>query len=428
MLHPGGGAHDRVTDPLADGPSRVAMSAASRRLRRVPLELSRTDARRLAVLGQMLSKPQPRTIAQVVAGLGEVQMDPTAAVARTEHLVLWSRLGRRFKVADLDRMLWQERSLFEYWAHIVRTEDLSIHRDAMRRYAASDATRHRYTRDWLAANASFRRYVLGELRRRGPLRTRELEDRTAEGWRTGGWNDDGRSTGMMLEVLWSRGEIMVAGRDGGQRLWDLAERVVPAQGPRSRPTEIARQVVETQLHAGGVVRPKTIGLAWHRKPEGWDRALAKLEREGVAVPVHADGLQGGSWYTHADLLDRLERFRPRTVLLSPFDDLVSDRRRAERLFDFSYRIEIYVPKAKREYGYFVLPILHGERLIGRLDARYDKASTTLHVQGVWAEPGAPAEAGPAIAATIADLARWRGADDIVHGGPVPAPWRQAIRG
>ena len=174
------------------------MSAASRRLRRVPLELSRTDARRLAVLGQMLSNPQPRTIAEVVAGLGEVQMDPTAAVARTEHLVLWSRLGKRFTVADLDRMLWEERSLFEYWAHIVPTADFGIHRDAMRRYLDGDATRHTYTREWLAANAGFRRYVLRELKARGPLRTRELEDRTAEGWRTGVAKTLGRQFAKMV--------------------------------------------------------------------------------------------------------------------------------------------------------------------------------------------------------------------------------------
>ena len=403
------------------------MSVASRRLRRVPLELSRTDARRLAVLGQMLSAPQPRTIAEVVTGLGEVQMDPTAAVARTEHLVLWSRLGKRFRVADLDRMLWEERSLFEYWAHIVPTADFGIHRDAMRRYLAGDATRHTYTRDWLAANAAFRRYVLRELRARGPLRTRDLEDRTAEGWRTGGWNDEGRYTGMMLEVLWGRGEMMVAGRDGGQRLWDLAERVVPVHEPKLRPTEIARRVVERQLHAGGIVQPRQLGLAWHTKAEGWDRALARLEREGLAVPVSVEGLPG-SWCTHADLLARLTRFRPRTVLLSPFDDLIGDRSRTERLFGFHYRIEIYVPKAKRRFGYFVLPILLGDRLIGRLDPRFDKVTKTLHVQGVWAEPGAPADAGRAIAATLADLAAWRGAGAIVHEGPVPTIWRRALRG
>ena len=393
----------------------------------MPLELSRTEARRLTVLGQLLSAPKPRTIAEVVGGLGEVQMDPVSAIARTEHLVLWSRLGSRFRVADLERMLWQERSLFEYWAHLVPTADYGIHRDAMRRYLAGDATRHTYLRSWLAANAAFRRYVLRELKARGPLRTRDLEDRTAEGWRTGGWNDEGRFTGMMLEALWAKGEVMVAGRDGGQRLWDLAERVLPVEEPRLRPTEVARRLVERHLHAGGVVAPKAIGSAWHGRAAGWDRALATFERAGVAVRVKVEGLPG-TWYTHSGLLARLKRFRPRTVLLSPFDDLISDRARTERLFDFSYRIEIYVPKAKRRYGYYVLPILHGDRLIGRLDPRFDRTNQTLHVQGVWAEEGAPAAAGPAISTTIGELAAWRGATRILHEGPVPAMWRRALRG
>jgi uncharacterized protein YcaQ len=220
---------------------------------------------------------------------------------------------------------------------------------------------------------------------------------------------------------------MVAGRDGGQRLWDLAERVVPVDEPRLSAAEIARRVVERQLHAGGIVQPRTIGLAWHRKPAGWERALAALEREGVAVPVAVEGLTG-RWYTHAELLGRLRRFRPRTVLLSPFDDLISDRSRTERLFDFSYRIEIYVPKAKRRFGYYVLPILHRDRLVGRLDPRFDRATGTLHVQGVWAEPEAPADAGPAIAASLAELAAWRGAGEIVHDGPVPDMWQRALRG
>ena len=155
-------------------------------------------------------------------GLGEVQMDPTSAVARTEHLVLFSRIGARFKIAELERLLWRDRVLFEYEAHIVPTADLPIHRISMRRYPHGHLKRHTYVREWLEANDAFVRYVLGELRRRGPLRARDLENRAAAGWRTGGWNDQGQSVPMLLEILWTQGKVMIVGRDGQQRIWDLA--------------------------------------------------------------------------------------------------------------------------------------------------------------------------------------------------------------
>ncbi|MGZ5297527.1 MAG: DNA glycosylase AlkZ-like family protein, partial [Actinomycetota bacterium] len=326
---------------------------------RAPLQLDLGAARRVAVVAQLLSSPRPRSIEEVIRELGMVQMDPTSAVARTEHLVLWSRLGKRFRVADLERMLWDERSLFEYWAHIVHVDDYAIHRESMRRFGIAtpgEPGRRTYVREWMKANVSFRRYVLRELRRRGPLRTRELEDRSVDGWRTGGWNDDGKSTAMMLEILWAQGEVMIARRDGQQRLWDLAERCVPVDQPRASASEIARRVVEGQLLARGVATPTQFGRTFDGRPPGWERALAALVREGVAIPARVGELKG-PWYVHADVLDR--SFRPRTTLLSPFDDLVSDRDHTEQLFGFRFRLEIYVPKVKREYGYFVLPILHG---------------------------------------------------------------------
>lgn len=391
-----------------------------------PLTLSRGQARRLAVIGQMLSAPRPRSIQEVVHGLGEVQMDPTSAVARTEHLVLWSRLGTRFSVADLERMLWDEHSLFEYWAHIVPVDDFDIHRESMRRFSRQvpgEGGRRVYWRQWLTANAGFRRYVLRELRSRGPLRTRDLEDRSVEGWQTGGWNDQGKSTAMMLELLWARGEVMVAGRDGQLRLWDLAERSLPVDQPRSSPTAIARRVVEAQLRARGVATPRQIGWTFDGRPPGWDRALDVLVRDGVAIPARVGDLKG-PWFVHADVAE--QPFRPRTALLSPFDDLVSDRDHTEALFDFRFRIEIYVPKAKREFGYFVLPILHGDRLIGRVDARFDRTSGAFHVNAVFAQEGAPAGAGPAVRRTIDELAAWRGATDVRFTRKVPAIWRSQL--
>src|SRR5438093_8164590 len=128
-----------------------------------PVRLSRRRARQIAVTGQLLAAPVKRSILDTVRTLGEVQMDPTPAVARTEHLVLWSRLGSRFRVADLERLLWQERALFEYWAHILPTSDLAIHLVSMSRYPQGDESRRVYVRDWLRPNDAFRRYVLAEL-------------------------------------------------------------------------------------------------------------------------------------------------------------------------------------------------------------------------------------------------------------------------
>jgi uncharacterized protein YcaQ len=388
-----------------------------------PLHLSNERARRLAVLGQLLALPRPRSILDVVRRLFFVQMDPTSSVARTEHLVLWSRLGDRYRVSELERLLWRDKELFEYNAYILPTTDYALHRPAMRRWPRGQGGRERYVAGWLKANASFRRHVLSRLRDEGPLRTRDIQNLAARGWRTGGWNDQGNDTAMMLEVLWARGEVMIVGREGQQRIWDLAERRLPVHQPRPA-AAVAREFLERRLRAAGVAQPRTFAqLAWDR-PTGWDRALTRLEREGIAVPVRIDGLRG-SWYAHGELLEK--RFRGRAALLSPFDQLIHDRPRTQGLFGFGYRLEIYVPPAKREYGYFVLPILFEDRLVGRVDPTFDRKANVLRVRQVWAEPGAQASAGPAIADELSSLARWLGADRIDVGG-VPAAWRGALRG
>jgi uncharacterized protein YcaQ len=229
---------------------------------------------------------------------------------------------------------------------------------------------------------------------------------------------------MMLEVLWAKGEVMIAGRDGGQRLWDLAERRLPADHPRLSPPALARELLDRQLRARGVSTMRWFGYGLDGlRPPGWEAAWRGLLREGVAVPVTIDGVRG-EWWTHAELLER--SFRPRTALLSPFDDLVSDRDRGRSLWDFDFALEIYVPKAKRRYGYFVLPILHGDRLIGRIDPRFDRDRKVLIVNAVHAEPGADPAQGPAVSRTIRLLARWLGARDVVFEGLRPPIWRRAL--
>ena len=357
-----------------------------------------------------------------------VQIDPTRVVARTEHLVLFSRLGRRFRVDELERMLWVDRSLFEYWVHIVPTSDFALHRESMRRYPVkgeyASLARRRFIDEWLRANAPFRRYVLRELRRRGPLRARDLEDRAAIPWRSGGWNDEvGRSVSMMLDLMWCKGEVMIVGRDGQQRVWDLAERSLPVHELRLPQRQVARSIVERQLRARGIATTGQFGRAFDGRPPGWERALRELVREGVAVPATVDGLEG-AWFAHADVLER--EWKPRTVVLSPFDDLISDRDHAEALFDFHFRLEIYVPKAKRRWGYFVLPILRGDRLIGRIDPRFDRETRVLHLNAVHAEPGTSAGDGAAAGRAMRELAAWLGARDIVSHGVAPSLWRGSI--
>ncbi|MEP7041193.1 MAG: crosslink repair DNA glycosylase YcaQ family protein [Chloroflexota bacterium] len=379
--------------------------------------LTLTEARRLAILGQLLAGERPRTPLDVVERLGNVQVDPTATVARAERLVLWSRLGA-YDVDGLRVLLEVTRDLFEFLAFLIPVADLPLHRPAMLRYPRSLYTRGRYVQEWLANNASFRAYVLDELRGRGPLRSRDLDDRAVVPWHTGGWND-GKNLGRMLEILWHAGEIAISRREGSQRVWDLFERVLPGVDPL--PDEVvAIELMERQLRACGFAAP-TFGTAIDYELPARAVGLASLLADGVAVPVAIDGLPG-EWLVHRDLLAALEdEWRPRTTLLCPFDQLIYDRARTAALFGFRYRLEIYQPAAKREYGYYVLPILHGDRLIGRIDPVLDRKRKVLTVNAVYAEPGAPADAWPAVRAAIDDLAMWIGAEDLVLP-PLPAPW------
>lgn len=386
------------------------------------IELSLPEARRIAVAAQLLHGNAPTTVTDVVRALGSVQVDPVATVARAEQMVLFSRLGP-YDIEQLDSAL-AGGELYEYWAHLVPTSDYGIHRETMRRYPRGDAARSRYVREWLRANSAFRRYVLRELGRRGPLRSRDLEDRAAVPWQTGGWND-GKGVGRMLDVLWFGGEITIVGREGNERIWDLAARHLPSGEPRWPAREIARAIVERGLRRKGVARRREFGWTFDGVPPGADTAWRGLVRDGTAVPVHVSGL-GGEWWAHRELLEQAPG-RPRTVLLSPFDRLVYDRERTLELFGFAYRLEMYVPQAKREYGYYVLPILHGTELIGRTEPVFDRRTRVLRINGVWNERGAPGAAGPAVRGAIDELARWLGAESVEVSSRVPRAWSRALR-
>jgi uncharacterized protein len=316
------------------------------------------EARRIAVRAQLLDG-SPHTILDTVRALGYLQIDPISTVAPPQQLVLWSRLGP-YDRAELDRLLWEERRLFEWRAFIYPAESLPILRARMRRRRTGRTAGERWSSEFLRENASFRRYILGRLDREGPLLARELEDRSAQKraekhvW----WGS--RNVGIMLELLADRGAIAVVGRRGGHRLWDLAERWYP----------------ETE----------TIPL----------READRLREEQRARALGVQ-LVRGEWRAHADV--DAGPVPDRVTLLSPFDRLIHDRARAEALWDFHYRLEMYVPKAKREYGYYVLPLLVGDRIVGRAEPVFDRKSGELRVLGAWGDTSRLEEA-------LASLREW----------------------
>ena len=384
------------------------------------VRLTRERARELAIMGQLLDKDRPPSLLDAVTRLGRVQMDPTAVVARTEQLVLYSRVGA-YERSELDRLMWKERRLFEYWAFIVPMADLHLYQHTMKRVLIRDSSRGRYIRKWLTDNEPFRRRVLRELARRGPLRSRDIDDESSVGYTSGGWND-GRNVTRMLDVLWAMGEIAVVGRDGQERVWGLAKGWYPKRVKRASEREIAREILQRQLAVKGVARVNEFGHGFDGRPEGWEQALADLVSEGLAVPASVDGVHG-SFYTWRPLLER--PFRGRTAVLSPFDRLIHDRVRTRALFDFDYVLEIYVPPTKRRWGYYVLPVLQGDRFIARFDARREPETGTLRVLALYAERGVTPDSARVVAREVRALGHWLGLRNIAYDR-VPRGWRPAL--
>jgi uncharacterized protein len=252
----------------------------------------------------------------------------------------------------------------------VLTEDYPIHQLLMRQYRVTPESAVKQA--WLAANDDFRRYVLDLLADSGPLPGEAIEDRPVVGWVSTGWTH-GRNVDLMLDILWKQGHIMVAGRDGLRRLW----------GPADLP------------------------------------AVEELPQAEIVTRARPVRVEGGAeqWWAHRDALGRLdEEWLPRTTLLSPFDNLICDRDRTERLWDFAYRNEMYAPQAKRQYGYYLMPVLAGERLTGRIAARADRRKNVLVTEGMYPEPGAPP--APALPAALGSLASFAGVGPVSYTGPV----------
>ena len=355
-----------------------------------PHRLSRTDARRIAVQAQLLTRERPTDVVETVRRLLLLQLEPTSAIAPSAELVMWSRLGSAFDPRDLWDAV-DEQRLIELHQALRAPDDIALYRAEMAEWPGTGELRpwQEDVRDWVRANNDCRREILERLRADGPLAMSELPDTCVVPWKSSGWNDN-RNLRMMLDRLVERGEVAAAGGTGRDRLWDLASRIYP--DPVPPPEEARRLRDERRLRSLGIARAKGTKLPFEPVDVG-----------EVGEPAVVEGVRG-RW--RVDPAQLGQPFAGRAALLSPFDRLLADRKRMDELFEFDYILEMYKPASARMWGYYALPILYGDRLVGKLDARADRKEGELRVAAVHRDVPFTRAMTAAVDEEIRDLARW----------------------
>jgi uncharacterized protein len=405
----------------------------------VTLRLSLDDARALMLAAQGLLDPPLAALGlsqvrSTIERLGALQVDTINVVERSQYLVLWSRLGP-YDASLLDALLYPHRDMFEYWSHaasIVPMSDYVYYRLRMLRAAQTMWTGDQ---SWAASNQDILQRTLETVRERGPLASADFE-RPTDGKRAEAWDWYGvKESRRALQILWTLGDLMVHSRRGGQKVYDLRERVLADAYGDHIPTDedlppydvYLRHFAHRTAQALGVVTPSWLWDYFRLSPQsesgGSRRATAaalldELAREEVVVPAEVEGLREPVYVTRERLPD-LSRLRAgdvpqRTTLLSPFDSLIWDRSRTRALFGYEVVFEAYVVPEKRRYGYYCMAILHQGRLVGRLDPKMDRGEGRLLVRALHLEPGVVADGAllDGLAGALHDLARFLGAEQI----------------
>jgi uncharacterized protein len=357
--------------------------------------LTKAQARRIAVRAQLLDAPRPTDLLIVVEQLTLLQLDPTAAVAPSADLVAWSRLGSDYRPEHLKRAVEEDRTLFELDALVRPMSDLGLYLAG-----AAEWPSYERSRAWLRDNDRFRRDILDRLGNSGPLSSREIPDTCVVPWASTGWTNN-RNVTQMLEFLMMRGEVAITGRLGRERLWDLPERVYPAGVAVPSVEEAARRKNERRLASLGIARQKARAMP-----------VEPVDVGEAGEPAVVEGVKG-EWRVDPAALDG--DFEGRTALLSPFDRLVHDRVRALELFDFEYTLEMYKPAAKRRWGYYALPILHHDRLVGKVDAAADRKASVLRVHAIHEDVRFTRTMTKAVQTELEDLASWLGLAAVEPG-------------
>ncbi len=395
-------------------------------------KLSLSAARRIAIAAQGLSEPRPqgavdrRHLRRTLGRIGLLQIDSVNVLARAHYLPLFSRLGP-YAPTLLETAAWgKPRSLFEYWAHeasLLPHETWPLLRWRMERANRLEGIYGGLAR-YMADRRGYAEQILARIAADGPLVASDIEGtRGGGGW--WGWSEAKHA----LEWLFWAGHITTATRRGFERLYDLPERVLPPAImalPVPTAEDAHRDLLRLSARALGVATASDLRDYFRLDPEDIKPRLPELVETGELIPVAVEGWPKVA-YVHA------EARRPRRVearaLLAPFDPLVWERARTERLFDFRYRIEIYTPAEKRVHGYYVLPFLLGDTLVARVDLKADRAASTLLVQAAHREPEAPPETAEALAAELRDMAAWLGLEKITvkRSGELAPALSRALR-
>lgn len=349
--------------------------------------LTRDQARRMIVRAQLLDARRPGDVVEVAEQLGYIKIDPTATIASCEHTMLWSRIGWSYEAGQLQKAVEIDRLLFEFDGTFRPTSLLPLLLPAMRQHPRRESSRQ-----WLDANAKFRRDVLARLRAEGPLTASAIPDTAAVARKDDGWYGPNQVP-QMLEMLSRRGEVAVVRREGRHRVWDLAERVFPQDLPEYSLEEAERLLAERRLQAAGIAKQKgpwtPVGMAGEPATVEGSKWRFRVDPEALATLDDED--DGG-----------------RVAFLNPYDPLLFDRPRLQEVFEFSYVLEQFKPKSQRVYGYFAHPILLGDRFAGMLDAEVDRGREVLKVTAIHEFAPFEPEEREMVQAEIADLAEWLG--------------------